>query len=212
MSTETSFPVTPPQPQPARPSRLRRVLFASTLLLGGGVVGAVIVGPTLGQGPGWSGGPPWHQGWGDGPRDRMDGPDGRMGPWGHMGGPGRMGFGGHMLFPGRIERGVDRLAWAVDASTDQKSKMNAIAQKAADDIYQLRAKHLEARKQVIDTLAAPTIDRAKLESLRADQMKLADAATKRITDAVADIADVLTPAQRADLGQRIERWQRWFHG
>jgi hypothetical protein len=43
-------------------------------------------------------------------------------------------------------------------------------------------------------------------------MKLADAATKRVTDAVADIGDVLTPAQRADLGQRVERWQRWFRG
>ena len=44
------------------------------------------------------------------------------------------------------------------------------------------------------------------------QMKLAETATKRVTDAVADIADVLTPAQRADLGQRVERWQRWFRG
>ena len=65
---------------------------------------------------------------------------------------------------------------------------------------------------MVDTLAAPTVDRAKLETLRADQMKLAETATKRVTDAVADIADVLTPAQRADLGQRVERWQRWFRG
>ena len=64
----------------------------------------------------------------------------------------------------------------------------------------------------VETLAAPTVDRAKLETLRADQMKLAETATKRATDAVADIADVLTPAQRADLGQRVERWQRWFRG
>jgi Spy/CpxP family protein refolding chaperone len=125
-----------------------------------------------------------------------------------MDGPG----GAHMLFPGPIERGVERLAWATDASTEQKQKMNAIAQKAADDIFALRQQHLEARKQVVATLAAPTIDRAKLEQLRTDQMKLADTATKRVTDAVADIAEVLTPAQRADLAQRFERWQRWFHG
>ena len=117
-----------------------------------------------------------------------------------------------MFFPGPIERGVERLGWATDASTEQKQKIKAIAQKAADDIFALRAKHLEARKQIIDTLAAPTVDRAKLETLRADQMKLAETATKRITDAVADIADVLTPAQRAELGQRVERWQRWFRG
>lgn len=190
MSTEAPFPAAPPvQPAP-KPRRLRRVLFATALLATGGVIGAVVAGPTIGQG--WQGGPPWHHGGGYGPRHEMGG--------------------GRMFFPGPIERGVERLGWAVDASTEQKSKINAIAQRAADDIFALRQKHLEARKQVVETLAAATVDRAKLEALRADQMKLAETATKRVTDAVADIADILTPAQRADLGQRVERWQRWFRG
>ena len=182
-------PPFPPAAQPApKPRRLRRFVFASALLVTGGVIGAVVAGPVLGQGgygPGGYG-PPWahHR---------------------HMGGD-------RMFFPGPIERGVERLGWVTDASTEQKQKINAIAQKAADDIFALRAKHLEARKQVVDTLAAPSVDRAKLETLRAEQMKLAETATKRVTDAVADIADVLTPAQRADLGQRVERWQRWFRG
>lgn len=198
MSTTEPFPSNPipPAPPAPKPRRVRRVLFASALLLTGGVIGAVIAGPVRSQG--------WGPGWHDGPR------------WHHRGGPAEFGpgedFGGRMFFPGRVERGVERLGWAVDASTEQKSKINAIAQKAADDIYELRAKHLEARKQVIATLAAPTIDRPKLEALRADQMKLADTATKRITDAVADVADILTPAQRADLNKRFERWQRWFRG
>ena len=181
----TDFPPSPPsETQPVqRPRRLRRFVFASALLVTGGVIGAVVAGPVLGQG-GY--GPPWAQ-------------------HRHMGGD-------RMFFPGPIERGVERLGWVTDASTEQKQKINAIAQKAADDIFALRQKHLEARKQVIDTLAAPTVDRAKLETLRTDQMKLAETATKRVTDAVADIADVLTPAQRADLGQRVERWQRWFRG
>ena len=59
-----------------------------------------------------------------------------------------MDFGDRMFFPGRIERGVERLGWVVDASSEQKQKINAITQKAADDIFELRAKHLEARKQV----------------------------------------------------------------
>ena len=84
----------------------------------------------------------------------------------------------------------------VDALTEQKQKINTIAQKAADDVFDLRVKHLEARKQAIAILAAPAIDRANLESLRADQMKLAETAAKRVTDLVGDIAEVLTPAQR----------------
>ena len=181
----TDFPPPfPPAAQPApKPRRLRRFIFASALLVTGGVIGAVIAGPVLGQG-------------GFGP------------PWAHHH---RIG-GDRMFFPGPIERGVERLGWATDASTEQKQKINAIAQKAADDIFALRAKHLEARKQIIDTLAAPTVDRAKLETLRADQMKLAETATKRVTDAVADVADVLTPAQRTDLARWFERWQRWRRG
>jgi len=184
------FPSSSPSaPQPApKPRRLRRFVFASALLVTGGVIGAVVAGPVLGQGgygPSWGGGPPWARH--------------------HMSGD-------RMFFPGPIERGVERLGWATDASTEQKQKINVIAQKTADDIFALRAKHLEARKQIVETLAAPTVDRTKLETLRADQMKLAETATKRITDAVADIADVLTPAQRAELGQRVERWQRWFRG
>jgi protein CpxP len=191
MSTTDPFPPAPFSiPAAPRPRRLRRALYATALLLTGGVIGAVVAGPSLAQR--WDGGPPWaHHGFG--PHE--------------MGDPGA-----RMFFPGPIERGVERLGWVTDASSEQKSKINAIAQKAADDIFELRAKHLEARKQVIATLAAPAIDRAKLETLRADQMKLADAATKRLTDAVADIGDVLTPAQRADLAQRVERWQRWFRG
>jgi hypothetical protein len=156
----------------ATPQKPRRLRAASALLVTGGVIGGVVAGPVLGQG-----GPPWHH-------DRGFGH--RMG-----------GYGDRMFFPGPIERGVERLGWITDASTEQKTKINAIAQKAADEIFTLRQKHLEARKQILDTLAAPTVDRARLEALRADQMKLAETATKRITDAVADVADV-DPAQRAD--------------
>src|SRR4051812_22606463 len=193
MSTTEPFPTSAPQ---QKPRRLRRFIFASALLVIGGVIGAVIAGPVLGQGFGGHGfggpgfGPPWHRG--------------ELGSH-------RMGS-DHMFFPGPIERGVERLGWITDASSEQKTKINAIAQKAADDIFALRQKHLEARKQILDALAAPTVDRTRLEALRADQMKLAETATRRISDAVADIAEVLTAAQRADLGQRVERWQRWFRG
>src|SRR4249920_1300990 len=136
MSTTEPFPTPAPQSAP-RPRRLRRFVFASALLVTGGVIGAVVVGPVLGQGPGF--GPPWHH-------DRGFGPAHRMG-----------GFGDRMFFPGPIERGVERLGWITDASSEQKTKINAIAQKTADDIFALRQKHLEARKQILDTLAAPTV-------------------------------------------------------
>ena len=40
-----------PVPAPQRKRRLRGILYAATLLIAGGVIGAVVAGPTLGQGP-----------------------------------------------------------------------------------------------------------------------------------------------------------------
>jgi protein CpxP len=104
---------------------------------------------------------------------------------------------------------VNRLGWAVDASTEQKQKITGIIQRAADDLRPLHEKHMESRRQIRDALAAPAIDRAKLEALRADHVKLADEASHRITAALAEAAEVLTPAQRADLARR---WERRFGG
>jgi Spy/CpxP family protein refolding chaperone len=103
---------------------------------------------------------------------------------------------------------VARLAWAVDASSEQKQKLTAIIQRAGDDIRPLRERRMELRRQAGDILAAPTVDRAKLEALRTDVMKLADQASQRITAALAEAADVLTPEQRADLARRLERFRR----
>ena len=81
-----------------------------------------------------------------------------------------------------------------------------------DDVFALRQQHLEGRRQIREALAAPTVDRSRIEAVRNEQLKLADTASKRVTDAFADAAEVLTPDQRAQLARRIERWQRWFRG
>jgi Spy/CpxP family protein refolding chaperone len=119
---------------------------------------------------------------------------------------------GGAFFPGRIEQMVGYALDSVDASTEQKQKIRSVAERTADDIFALREKHLAGRKQIGEALAAPTIDRGKIEALRVEQMKLAEDASKRITLAVADAAEVLTPAQRADLAKRIEARRRWFRG
>ena len=47
-----------------------------------------------------------------------------------------------------------------------------------------------------EALQAPTIDPAKIESIRAEQMKIADASSKRFTKALTDAGNVLTAQQR----------------
>jgi periplasmic protein CpxP/Spy len=114
------------------------------------------------------------------------------------------GFAG-MMYPGAIERRVNRMLGLVDASTEQKQKVRAIFEKAATDLYASRDQRRANRRAMAEALAAATIDKAKIEQLRADRMKLADGTSKRLTDAVVEAAEVLTPAQRADLAARFQR-------
>jgi periplasmic protein CpxP/Spy len=209
---------TPSAPPYRKPSRWRRFFVGSALVLAGVIVGVGTTALSQGYGRGWSDDGPGRHDRFDGPRGFFrdhDGPRGGHGRWfgrdrdgdgGWRHGPGFGGFGGPFLTPGRIERMVDRLGWAVDASSEQKQKIAAIVQRAADDLRPLREKHLEGRRAMREVLAAATIDRGKLEALRTEQMKLADEASRRIAAAVTEAAEILTPEQRADLARRLERF------
>jgi hypothetical protein len=57
-------------------------------------------------------------------------------------------------------------------------------------------------------LTAPTIDRSAIERLRAEQIGLAETASKRIAQAVADASETLNPEQR----RKIADWLAAFDG
>ena len=112
----------------------------------------------------------------------------------------------------QVEHGVKRFASRVDATPEQQQKLTAIAKDAAKDIVPMREKLRSAGKQALEITSAPTIDRAAMERLRAEQVTLADSVSKRITQALADAADVLTPEQRQKvagrLNERMEHHER----
>ncbi|MFN9544688.1 MAG: Spy/CpxP family protein refolding chaperone [Alphaproteobacteria bacterium] len=104
----------------------------------------------------------------------------------------------------RVERMVGFAARRLDATEDQKKRLTEIVTAAARDLLPMRAKMRDARRQARQILTAPTIDRTALEALRAAQMAEADAASRRLAQAIADIGDVLTPDQRAKLARRMD--------
>ena len=61
----------------------------------------------------------------------------------------------------------------------------------------------------------PEVDRAKLEELRAAELALAESASGVLVEALADVAEALTPAQRAELLEHASRHRRhrghWRH-
>ena len=107
-----------------------------------------------------------------------------------------------------IEKMVAHLAIEIDATPEQESKLAEIAKAAAADIIPLHTQWHGARGEAIALLTAPTVDRAAIEQFRTAHLQLADTATKRLSEALADAAEVLTVEQRQALAERVAR----FHG
>jgi periplasmic protein CpxP/Spy len=128
-------------------------------------------------------------------------------------------FGGP-LSPAQIDDRIDRVtkhvAIELDATADQQAKAAAIAKAAFADLRPLREKAQAARAQAVTLLTAPTIDRSAIERLRAEQIGLAETASKRIAQALADAADVLSPEQRRKVADWMAFgrpwWTRWHRG
>ena len=68
---------------------------------------------------------------------------------------------------------------------------------------------VQNRKAMQEALQAPTIDPAKIESIRAEQMKIADESSKRFTKALTDAGNVLTVQQRQAF---FKNWSDREHG
>jgi len=105
-----------------------------------------------------------------------------------------------------IERGVRHLAIEIDATPEQQAKLIEIAQSAAADLRPLREQLRDAREKGRQLLVSPTLDRAAIESFRAEQMALVDRISQRVAQAVGDAAEVLTAQQRAEIGRHLERF------
>jgi Spy/CpxP family protein refolding chaperone len=107
------------------------------------------------------------------------------------------------------------MAIELDATADQQVKIANIAKAAIGDLRPLREKAQAARTQAVTLLTAPTIDHAAIERLRAEQIVLAETASKRITQALTDAVDVLNPEQRRKVADWIAfrgPWARWHRG
>lgn len=122
-------------------------------------------------------------------------------PWGGHGIGG--GMGGPFMNM-RAEWGVNRMLDRLDATPEQKEKVTAIVKKALADLEPMRNGRTAFRNDAARLMKADKVDRAELEKLRVLHLMQADTASKRITQALADAADVLSPKQRAELVGRIE--------
>lgn len=95
----------------------------------------------------------------------------------------------------------------VNATPEQKQQVEGIVRKAIADLAPVREQGRDLREQLTRLLSAPQVDRQALETLRAEKLKTADQVSQRVTQAMADIAQVLTPQQRGQFADMARK--RW---
>ena len=188
MSDNTNSPVPEAGPQRQR-CRGRRTAWIVVLVVAAGLTGAAITS-AFSHGPGF-------------------GPGHRYG--GMMGGS---------FDPAQAEDRADRmvrhLSIELEATDAQQDKLRAVVKSAVKDLVPMREKVQSARLKARELLTQPTIDRAEIERFRTEQIALSDTFSKRVSQAMGDAAEILTPDQRRKLNDHLplpggpgRHWNRW---
>jgi Spy/CpxP family protein refolding chaperone len=111
-----------------------------------------------------------------------------------------------------LDRMLKHLYVEIDATEEQKQRLEPIVKQAAKDLLPMRENLHAGRRQAIELLTQDRIDAAAIEELRVRQLRLADEASRRLTRALADAAEVLNPAQRKQLAAHFARRHGRWHG
>ena len=119
--------------------------------------------------------------------------------------PGPVGHGGRGDMAAMAERRVDHLIKLVNGSPEQKTKLLALAQAAMKDMQPMREHLQAARKRGMELLSAASIDRGAIEKLRSESAQLMDGMSRRMSAHMMDAAEVLTPAQRTTVADKMKQ-------
>jgi Spy/CpxP family protein refolding chaperone len=127
--------------------------------------------------------------------------------WAH-GVPGHGGHGGHCGLHGKagklhVQMVTDQVLRVAEATPEQRSKVEALLEKGFADHARYREQHEELRAEALEIFTADTIDRGRLEALRAKHMQFAEQGSQHLTQVLGDVAEVLTPAQRQKLAAHV---------
>jgi len=104
-----------------------------------------------------------------------------------------------------VDHVLKHLFVEIDATDAQKAQITPLVQQAVNDLLPMHTQLQAAHAQAIQALTQNTVDRAALEAARVAHLQLADQASKRLTQLLADVDEVLTPAQRTALAAHLQQ-------
>ena len=109
--------------------------------------------------------------------------------------------------PGHLGRMFDHMLDGLNATDAQRAQIKQIATAAETDLKAQRDAGRALHEKQMQIFAAPNVDAAAAESVRAQLSAQHDQASRRMNQAMLDAAKVLTPDQRAKLGERMKQRQ-----
>ena len=102
-------------------------------------------------------------------------------------------------------RHLDRMLDRVNATAEQRTRIHAILDAARESAKAQAPARRQLHEQALTLLAQPTIDTAALENLRQQQLVQHDQDSQRRLKTMVDVANVLTPQQRAQIAQEMRQ-------
>jgi Spy/CpxP family protein refolding chaperone len=104
-----------------------------------------------------------------------------------------------------VDHMLQHLYVEVGASDAQKAQIDPLVKQAMSDLMPLHSQGQTAHTQFIQAFTQSAIDRDSLEEAREAHLQLADQASRRFVQLLADVGSVLTPAQRQKLADHLEQ-------
>src|ERR1700722_19114927 len=104
-----------------------------------------------------------------------------------------------------VDHALKHLYVEIDATDAQKAQITPLVKQAVSDLLPLHSQLGASHTRVMQALAQTPVDRAALESARAEHLQLADQASKRFVQLITAGGEVLAPTQRKALTDHLEQ-------
>ena len=106
-------------------------------------------------------------------------------------------------FSEHVDKFLQHVYIEIDATDAQKAQLDPLVKQAVTDLMPLHSQVHDFHAQALALLSQDRVDRAAIETLRAEHIQAADQASRRIAQLLGDVAEVLTPAQRKALAAHV---------